>query len=180
MSRYLPSQSELGLPTFSETLPATPCWNCKSSYGAQYPPFGTGIKVRFSGISPFRVTSPAFSPFKVYLVDGSESFNLCAQFTCPYTMLQIVLLCLWTALLYVIAQEEPIGQFFNPPIATIEQPNFDSNPVWILGETQPIQWTTIYSKYSIAIWQQALFGGSAEEGPVIFRMLILFLKADKS
>ncbi|KAL2022502.1 hypothetical protein VTK56DRAFT_5109 [Thermocarpiscus australiensis] len=52
------------------------------------------------------------------------------------------------------------SQFFNP---------LTRREVWKLGEERKVQYHTKFSNYTIAIWQQALAGGSADLGPVIFR-----------
>jgi len=93
-------------------------------------------------------------------LSGSDTFVL--------VMFLFFLLCI--AIHSVIAQD--IGQFFNPPIAIDKQPNFNSNPVYTVGETQLIKWTTIYSNYSINIWQESLAqdeNHSAKQGPAIFQ-----------
>ncbi|KAK3695096.1 hypothetical protein B0T22DRAFT_93207 [Podospora appendiculata] len=41
--------------------------------------------------------------------------------------------------------------------------------VYVIGETQRIKFTTDFTNYTIALWQQAPAGGSANLGPVIFR-----------
>ena len=67
---------------------------------------------------------------------------------------------------FVAAQDA--GFFLNPPVGNLTTQNdFTFNPVWILGETQTIQWTTVFSNYSITLWQQSLAGGSATAGPAI-------------
>lgn len=66
------------------------------------------------------------------------------------------------------ADNTPEGTFINPPQSLHGEPSFDSNPVWTIGETQTVKWTTTYTNYTITLWQQS--GHSdASEGPSIFR-----------
>lgn len=68
------------------------------------------------------------------------------------------------------AQESlKVGRFFNPPNTDASDPGYENDPVWKIGETKTIQFTTTYSNYTIALWQQTLAGGSATLGPIIFR-----------
>lgn len=70
----------------------------------------------------------------------------------------------------VHAQESlEVGRFFNPPNTDADDPGYAHDPIWTLGETKTIQFTTTYSNYTIALWQQTLAGGSAALGPIIFR-----------
>lgn len=62
------------------------------------------------------------------------------------------------------------GQFFNPPDAVHGTRDFSMNPVYILGETQTIKFTTIYPNYEINLWQQILGQDAARVGPSIFSM----------
>lgn len=55
------------------------------------------------------------------------------------------------------------SQFFSPT---------QSRELWRVGETKKIQYNTKFTQYTIALWQQALAGGSANLGPVIFRTLV--------
>jgi hypothetical protein len=60
--------------------------------------------------------------------------------------------------------------FSNPPAAG-PSGDYSANPVYVLGETQTIQFTTVYQSYSINLWQELIdaFGDkSADEGPSIF------------
>ncbi|KAK1992730.1 hypothetical protein LX36DRAFT_715140 [Colletotrichum falcatum] len=52
------------------------------------------------------------------------------------------------------------SQFFNPT---------QSRESWRIGETKKISYNTKFTKYTIALWQQALAGGAASLGPVIFQ-----------
>lgn len=70
------------------------------------------------------------------------------------------------------ADNTPEGTFINPPQSLHGEPSFDSNPIWTIGETQRVQWTTTYTDYTITLWQQ-LGHNDASEGPSIFRMLAL-------
>ena len=68
------------------------------------------------------------------------------------------------------AQESPqVGRFFNPPNTDADDPGYANDPIWTISETRTIQFTTTYSSYTIALWQQTLAGGSATLGPIIFR-----------
>lgn len=49
---------------------------------------------------------------------------------------------------------------------------YSTDEVWTIGETQTIKWTTTYSNYTIALWQQTVAGGSATLGSVIYRTCI--------
>lgn len=42
-------------------------------------------------------------------------------------------------------------------------------PCHVVGETTELQWMTVYSNYSVALWQQHPGGGWATLGPVIYR-----------
>ncbi|KZL86181.1 ser-thr- gpi-anchored family protein [Colletotrichum incanum] len=52
------------------------------------------------------------------------------------------------------------SQFFTPT---------QSRESWRIGETKKISYNTKFTKYTIALWQQALAGGAANLGPVIFQ-----------
>lgn len=80
------------------------------------------------------------------------------------------LLMFFPVLITVHAQESlKVGRFFNPPNTDADDPGYANDPVWTVGETKTIQFTTTYSNYTIALWQQQLAGGSATLGPIIFR-----------
>ncbi|KAI1405317.1 hypothetical protein F4819DRAFT_482834 [Hypoxylon fuscum] len=51
------------------------------------------------------------------------------------------------------------AQFSNPP---------RNRATWKVGEVQSIRFKTDFTTFSIAIWQQALEGGSATLGPIVF------------
>ncbi|MCJ1350622.1 MAG: hypothetical protein MMC33_000603 [Icmadophila ericetorum] len=57
--------------------------------------------------------------------------------------------------------------FINPPAAGPGQ-NYSANVVFTLGQTQDIQWVTVYNNYTISLWQQNLQEASAAEGVAIF------------
>lgn len=64
---------------------------------------------------------------------------------------------------------EPVGSFFNPP----QMPHdvevlFSSNPIYRAGEVISVEWTTTYSEYTIALWQQDLIQDGAVLGPIVF------------
>ncbi|KAJ0162401.1 hypothetical protein CTA2_4629 [Colletotrichum tanaceti] len=52
------------------------------------------------------------------------------------------------------------SQFFSPT---------QRRELWRIGETKNIRYNTKFTRYTIALWQQALAGGAANLGPVIFR-----------
>lgn len=60
------------------------------------------------------------------------------------------------------------GRFFNP-VDTGPGLDYSDDDVWTIGETKTVRWTTTYSNYTIALWQQILPGGPATLGNVIFR-----------
>lgn len=79
----------------------------------------------------------------------------------------ILILLFWLAsITKTLAAQDP-GHFINPPIAEGPE-DYHNNLVWTVGETQKIQWTTIYPSFTIALWQQDLGGGGGREGPTIF------------
>lgn len=64
---------------------------------------------------------------------------------------------------------ESVGSFFNPP----QMPHdvevlFSSNPIYRAGEVISVEWTTTYSEYTIALWQQDLIQDGAVLGPIVF------------
>lgn len=67
----------------------------------------------------------------------------------------------------VSAQDSP-GRFFNPADSGPAS-DFSEDAIWRVGETQTIKFTTTYSSYTIDLWQQDTQGGSASQGPSIFR-----------
>jgi hypothetical protein len=73
-----------------------------------------------------------------------------------------LLLCIIS---YAVAQPGEGGSFFNPPLGTDSSNNF--NPVWIVGQTQHIQWTTTLSNFTIFLYQQVGLN-SATQGPGLF------------
>ncbi|KAI8168387.1 hypothetical protein K4K49_010154 [Colletotrichum sp. SAR 10_70] len=50
------------------------------------------------------------------------------------------------------------SQFLNPS---------QSRELWRIGQTRKVQYNTKLEKYTIALWQQAIAGGSATLGPII-------------
>lgn len=60
------------------------------------------------------------------------------------------------------------GRFFNPA-DTGPEVDYSEDDVWTIGDTKTIKWTTTYSNYTIALWQQILPGGPATLGNIIFR-----------
>lgn len=54
------------------------------------------------------------------------------------------------------------------PVETIEffSPQ-RKREVWRIGETKTVRYFTKHKNYTIALWQQAMAGGSARMGPVI-------------
>ncbi|KAK6062960.1 hypothetical protein SCUP515_12858 [Seiridium cupressi] len=61
------------------------------------------------------------------------------------------------------------GRFINPANAPDTPATYGKNALWTVGEVQTIKFTTTYSNYTIALWQQSIEGGSALLGPVIFQ-----------
>ncbi|KAK3935645.1 hypothetical protein QBC46DRAFT_396968 [Diplogelasinospora grovesii] len=60
-------------------------------------------------------------------------------------------------------RDAALGVFFNPPPT--------GETVFVVGDTQLIQWTTTYSNYTVALWQQSAAGGSATMGPILYQTL---------
>lgn len=50
------------------------------------------------------------------------------------------------------------SQFLNPS---------QSRELWRIGQTRKVQYNTKLEEYTIALWQQAIAGGSATLGPII-------------
>ncbi|KAK5637082.1 hypothetical protein RRF57_012794 [Xylaria bambusicola] len=81
-----------------------------------------------------------------------------------------VKLLLWLTLMpfvSVVAKQEA-GQFFNPPDAIEGTHDYSDNPVYSLGSTVTIKFTTIYRNYAINLWQQTRGQNAATRGPSIF------------
>ncbi|KAI0200219.1 hypothetical protein F4808DRAFT_430070 [Astrocystis sublimbata] len=76
----------------------------------------------------------------------------------------------WAAsiLFLPIVAEQKVGRFFSPPDAIKGTHDYSDNPVYILGETQTIKYTTTYPDYAITLWQQKLHQDAATDGPTIF------------
>jgi hypothetical protein len=64
------------------------------------------------------------------------------------------------------------GQFFNPPDSLGSTHNYSTNLVYTIGKPQTIKFTTVYSHYSINLWQQNIGEDSATQGPSIFSMFL--------
>lgn len=64
------------------------------------------------------------------------------------------------------------GRFFDPA-DTGPELDYSDDDTWTIGDTQTIKWTTTYTSYTIALWQQILPGGPATLGNIIFRTLLL-------
>ncbi|KAK9413737.1 hypothetical protein SUNI508_11680 [Seiridium unicorne] len=61
------------------------------------------------------------------------------------------------------------GRFINPANALDTPASYGETALWTVDEVQTIKFTTTYSNYTIALWQQSNKGGSALLGPVIFQ-----------
>ncbi|KAI0014949.1 hypothetical protein F4780DRAFT_766204 [Xylariomycetidae sp. FL0641] len=85
-------------------------------------------------------------------------------------MLAPLCLALGAGITLVSAQESnTVGKFFNPPNTLGPTTDYSTNPVWTIGETQTIKFTTIYQNYTIELWQQDVGKPSATAGPIIFQ-----------
>ena len=62
-------------------------------------------------------------------------------------------------------QTNPSGSFLNPGAGPRQS--------WALGTTQNITYTTVFSSYTIALWQQYSSGGGANLGPILLCTLPL-------
>ncbi|KAJ4390096.1 hypothetical protein N0V93_007569 [Gnomoniopsis smithogilvyi] len=60
------------------------------------------------------------------------------------------------------------GRFFNPA-DNGAQVDYSDDDTWTIGDTETIKWTTTYSNYTIALWQQILPDGPATLGNIIFQ-----------
>lgn len=73
-----------------------------------------------------------------------------------------------------VVSTECVGKFSNPPpMSQGNQMAFSSNPVYSAGQVISVEWTTTYSEYTIALWQQDLVGDSAILGLIIFGMSVV-------
>ncbi|KAI0184541.1 hypothetical protein EV127DRAFT_486010 [Xylaria flabelliformis] len=88
------------------------------------------------------------------------------RFTAFLGMISLIWIAL-TQFVPIVAGQSP-GQFFNPPKAVEGTHDYSTNPVYLLGETQTIKFTTGYSNYSINLWQEILGQGAASKGQGIF------------
>ena len=55
----------------------------------------------------------------------------------------------------VAGQGAALGEFSNPPPVGVNT-DYSANPVWKVGTTQTIRWTSTVQVYNISIWQQNL------------------------
>lgn len=60
------------------------------------------------------------------------------------------------------------GRFYNPPQSGTAG-YFADNEIWTVGETQTIKWTTTFTEYTIALWQESLPAGVSTLDSIIFR-----------
>lgn len=67
-------------------------------------------------------------------------------------------------------QSLEVGEFYNPPGVAFVDGDYSLDLVWTAGDVQTINFTTTYTNYTIAIWQQSLVNDSTFLGPVIFGM----------
>lgn len=74
-----------------------------------------------------------------------------------------------TALTYstgILAQGT--GKFFTPPQSG-DNRDYSNDRIYRIGEVETIKFTTVYSNYSIKLWQQDIGGGGSTDGLTIFR-----------
>jgi hypothetical protein len=64
-----------------------------------------------------------------------------------------------------------VGEWFNPPDSPHrhDAQTLSQNPVYVVGETVELHWTTIYPNYTIALWQ-SYPPNAATRGPIIYGM----------
>lgn len=67
----------------------------------------------------------------------------------------------------VAASTSKSGQFFVPPKPGPNQ-DYTENPIYVVGETRRIKFTTTFGDYTINLWQQSLIYSAATKGPAIF------------
>ncbi|KAB5546924.1 hypothetical protein GE09DRAFT_1190812 [Coniochaeta sp. 2T2.1] len=61
------------------------------------------------------------------------------------------------------------GTWVNPPASIGPTIDYSTHPVYTVGQTTELHWITVYSNYSIALWQQHPGGGWATLGPIIYQ-----------
>ena len=64
--------------------------------------------------------------------------------------------------------------FINPPDSGTTGV-YTSDVTYVLGSTQNITWTTVYTNYSITLWQEGLDQNGAQQGVSVFGMTRLNL-----
>jgi len=74
----------------------------------------------------------------------------------------------WLALLTGWASSQSVGKFFNPPNMPPGTVNYAQNDNLYAGETISVEWSTTFSEYTIALWQQELDVDGANIGPIVF------------
>lgn len=78
--------------------------------------------------------------------------------------LLLSLVCSLVALVHAGDQQD---YFINPPDSGSARV-YTSDITYILGTTQNITWSTVYSSYSITLWQENSYQGGAQKGVSIF------------
>lgn len=58
------------------------------------------------------------------------------------------------------------------PLASADFSYPPQGAVFHIGEKETIKWQTTLANYTVALWQQALAGGSATLGPIVLRTLV--------
>jgi hypothetical protein len=61
------------------------------------------------------------------------------------------------------------GYWLNPPGFIGLTNDYSTNPVYVVGRTTELNWTTTYTYYSITLWQHDPVIGRDNLGPVIYR-----------
>lgn len=81
-------------------------------------------------------------------------------------LLRLILVALALEIILSGVKGDLIGaEFINPPSAG-PAGDFTHNLVWKVQESQRIQWNTLFSNYSIVLWQQ-MTPTMARRGPII-------------
>lgn len=62
-------------------------------------------------------------------------------------------------------QSLEVGRFINPPDASLIAGDYSTDQTWSVGQTQTLNFSTAYTNYTIALWQQSLTNSSAMSGP---------------
>ncbi|RKU44634.1 hypothetical protein DL546_007401 [Coniochaeta pulveracea] len=85
--------------------------------------------------------------------------------------MQLTVTCLWLFFVTVArsADVSSPAQWLNPPNSIGPTTDYSTNPVYIVGETTELHWTTVYTNYSIALWQEDRSGSWAKLGPIIYQ-----------